>query len=555
MQSLEKVSMMRPRGASVGFALDADAERIPVRRSSRDLTPIPSPANDRGEISLTTHLARTLSKQIGLAKVLRALSRGCRRVSLLTGEGLRSSPRGSDADSIDEFVRAQVPGDVERLDSRAAKVLVEELAGTPVCTVAIGSFNDLGSSHTNMVDLSDGLVDYRNDEGDEPERYAVVLDPLNGTSDADAGASVGTIFAIYRLSSEAGDELLGGSPSQILRKGSRLAAAGYSLYGAATLLVMSTGDGVHGFTLRGARSNPPLGEFKLTRPHIRVPPCGRTYSVNLGHTKYWTPQVAARVDALGRRMSMRYIGSLSADLHRTLLYGGLFLYPASTRRPQGKIRLLFEAAPMAFLFEQAGGAATSHSRRILDLAPSSIRQCVPVCFGSACDVAEFDGGEMAVTPRRKEVCEKGEQNQLMVWVVSARLVELVVLALGGVGSAVCSLLKLLLGLMLGMEVKTENAEERRVRLAWEQTRESVDFYARELLREAPAPAARQRDLAEAAAAGASAPSATPAAAGTAAPTAPVASPAAAPDAPAWDAAVEGDDGSGGLGSSGGRGAT
>ena len=172
--------------------------------------------------------------------------------------------------------------------------------------------------------------------------------------------------------------------AHVLRKGSELLAAGYALYGSATQLVLSCGHGVDGFTLHRA-----LETFVLTRPRLALPPLGRFFSCDMGNSNDWSDEIADHVDRLASSKSLRYIGTFIADVHRTLLYGGIFLYPASKKLPMGKLRLLYEASPIAFLMEQAGGKCTTGTQRVLDVQPTSLMQCTPIAFGSPGDIDEF----------------------------------------------------------------------------------------------------------------------------------------------------------------------
>jgi fructose-1,6-bisphosphatase I len=223
-----------------------------------------------------------------------------------------------------------------------------------------------------------------------PGKYAVVFDPLDGSSNIDANVSIGTIFGIYRRVSPEGGP---GTLDDVLQPGASQIAAGYVLYGSSTMFVYTAGKGVAGFTL-----DPAIGEFLCSHPTIRTPARGGIYSVNEGYTPYWTPAVRKCVDhfkskrnALGKPYSGRYIGSLVADFHRNLLYGGIFLYPADRKdpkKPHGKLRLLYEANPLALVAEQAGGTATDGKQRILDLMPGELHERVPLIVGSADEVAE-----------------------------------------------------------------------------------------------------------------------------------------------------------------------
>ncbi len=222
-------------------------------------------------------------------------------------------------------------------------------------------------------------------------RYAIAFDPLDGSSNIDVNVSIGTIFAVHRKVSHGPR----GTKEDLLQPGRRLVAAGYVVYGSSTMLVMSTGNGVHGFTL-----DPSVGEFLQSHPDIRIPKRGQIYSVNEGNYPYWSDGVQKYVNYIkkrdastGRPYSSRYIGSMVADMHRTLLYGGIFMYPKDRKdptKPVGKLRLLYECAPMAFLTEQAGGAATTGREPILDVRPTDLHQRVPFFAGSLEDVAEVE---------------------------------------------------------------------------------------------------------------------------------------------------------------------
>ncbi|EJD06062.1 inositol phosphatase [Fomitiporia mediterranea MF3/22] len=217
-------------------------------------------------------------------------------------------------------------------------------------------------------------------------RYCVVFDPLDGSSNIDAGVNIGTIFGIYKVvsNSEKGDI------SDVLRPGREMVAAGYTMYGSSCNLVLSTGGGVNGYTLDTA-----LGEFILTHPDIKIPARGKIYSFNEGNSTYFHPPVVNYLNSIkyptnGKSpYSSRYIGSMVADVHRTLLYGGIFGYPDDKKSKSGKLRLLYEAFPMAFLTEQAGGVATTGRGRILDIEPKGIHERCAVFLGSKDDVNDL----------------------------------------------------------------------------------------------------------------------------------------------------------------------
>ncbi|HEY3279421.1 MAG TPA: class 1 fructose-bisphosphatase [Gemmatimonadales bacterium] len=230
-------------------------------------------------------------------------------------------------------------------------------------------------------------------------KYVLLYDPLDGSSNIDVNVSIGTIFSIHRrvTAKKNGAATL----ADCLQRGRKQVAAGYILYGSSTMLVYSTGQGVHGFTL-----DPTIGEFLLSHPNIRTPELGKYYSVNESHWNKWTPAVQRVVAAFKngeervQAKNARYIGSLVADFHRNLMSGGIFLYPADTGSRQGKLRLLYEAAPLAFVVEQAGGAATDGRQQILDLMPQSLHQRTPLLIGSKADVAfatEHIGAEAPAT--------------------------------------------------------------------------------------------------------------------------------------------------------------
>ncbi len=216
-------------------------------------------------------------------------------------------------------------------------------------------------------------------------RYAVVFDPLDGSTNIDVAVSVGTIFGVYRRVSPRGEL---GDAHDLLQSPGELLAAGYALYGSSTVFVYSAGFGVHGFTL-----DPGLGEFLLSHPDIKVPEGGRTLSVNVANRSLWDAGTARALDefenAGGSTATSRYVGSLVADAHRTLLKGGLFAYPADSKNVSGKLRLLYEAGPMAFLFEQAGGGAIDGAERILDRTPEQLHDRTPLVLAHAEDIERY----------------------------------------------------------------------------------------------------------------------------------------------------------------------
>lgn len=227
-------------------------------------------------------------------------------------------------------------------------------------------------------------------------KYVILFDPLDGSSNIDANVSVGTIFAIYHRVSP---ENTPGQLEDLLQPGIKQICAGYVIYGSSTMLVYTTGSGVHGFTL-----DPSYGEFVLSHPDMKIPERAKIYSVNESNFDYWDQTVknyvhyVKQIDpATKRPLNSRYIGSMVSDFHRNLLYGGIFLYPASKTAPDGKLRLGYEANPMAFICEQAGGMASDGTRRILEIPPKELHQRTPLYIGSKYDVQlleKFIRGEM-----------------------------------------------------------------------------------------------------------------------------------------------------------------
>ncbi|HAY80759.1 MAG TPA: class 1 fructose-bisphosphatase [Planctomycetaceae bacterium] len=218
-------------------------------------------------------------------------------------------------------------------------------------------------------------------------KYAVLFDPLDGSSNIDVNVSVGTIFSIVELPA---DRKYQTDPTTaVLQAGARQLAAGYVIYGSSTMLVYTTGHGVHGFTL-----DPAVGAYVLSHEDMRIPNAGNIYSCNTANWNefpagYREYMKTLREGVDGRAYTLRYIGSLVADFHRTLVNGGVFLYPATTSYPQGKLRLLYEANPISFIAEQAGGIATDGKQRILDIVPSDIHERTPLVVGSPAEMMRF----------------------------------------------------------------------------------------------------------------------------------------------------------------------
>lgn len=214
--------------------------------------------------------------------------------------------------------------------------------------------------------------------------YVLLYDPLDGSSNIDANITIGSIFSIYRRVSAKGK----GTLADCLQPGYKQVAAGYVIYGSSTMFVYSTGRGVHGFTL-----DPSVGEFLLSHENIKIPRRGKIYSMNEGNFCNWDERMQRYIQylkehdkATNRPYSLRYIGTMVGDSHRTLLYGGIFAYPGDKNNPQGKLRLMYECNPMAFIMEQAGGRSSDGAKSILQIQPKSLHEHTPVFLGSEEDV-------------------------------------------------------------------------------------------------------------------------------------------------------------------------
>ncbi len=219
------------------------------------------------------------------------------------------------------------------------------------------------------------------DEVSNQSKYVVMFDPLDGSGNIDVNVSIGTIFSVYRRVSERGKPC---TKADFLQPGNRQVAAGYVIYGSSTMFVYATRRGVNGFTL-----DPSIGEFCLSHPDIKCPPTGKFYSVNHGNFFQYDEGVRKYIDACQRKTkdtggpyTQRYIGSMVADVHRNLIKGGIFMYPGTIDKPKGKLRLLYESNPFAFIVEVAGGRATNGKQRILDIQPTELHQRTPLFIGS-----------------------------------------------------------------------------------------------------------------------------------------------------------------------------
>ncbi len=267
-------------------------------------------------------------------------------------------------DIIGQDGQINATGDtVQKLDTYSNDLLIEYLRNSGVCAgVASEELDDFVSFNQHI---------------NRTHKYVVVTDPLDGSSNIDVNISVGTIFGIYKRISSPGDTPI---IQDFLQKGTQLVAAGYILYGTSTLFVYSTGTGVNGFTYdRG------IGEFCLSHPNMLVPDTGKIYSINQGYYRQFSEKMRRYLDSCADEgMNLRYVGSMVADVHRTLCKGGIFLYPATIKNPEGKLRLLYECNPMSFVFEQAGGVCVNEQgERILSQEVNHLHQKSTFLIGSS----------------------------------------------------------------------------------------------------------------------------------------------------------------------------
>jgi fructose-1,6-bisphosphatase I len=243
----------------------------------------------------------------------------------------------------------------------------------------IRALKDRGEVCGLASEENEGVIEFNSGYAKDG-KYVVAIDPLDGSSNIDVNVSIGTIFSIYRRKSQSGPATF----EDFMQKGTEQVAAGYVIYGSSTMMVYTTGNGVNGFTL-----DPSIGAFFLSHPNMKIPKDGKIYSINEGNYVHFPEGVKRYIKycqvedaATSRPYTSRYIGSLVADFHRNLIKGGVYIYPTTTSSPNGKLRLLYEANPMAFLIEQAGGIATNGHKRILEIQPTSLHQRTPLFVGS-----------------------------------------------------------------------------------------------------------------------------------------------------------------------------
>ncbi len=296
------------------------------------------------------------------------LSRLLRDIGIAAKVVNREVNKAGLVDIIGEVGTTNVQGEVvKKLDVFANEQFISALSSGGECCAVASEENE------EMVHI-DSIVS-------KNAKYVVCIDPLDGSSNIDVNVSIGTIFSIYRRTSLSGASLL----ADFLQKGTEQVAAGYVTYGSSTMLVYTTGKGVNGFTL-----DPSIGEFCLSHPDIKTPKSGTIYSINEGNYLHFPDGVKQYIKycqvedkATKRPYSTRYIGSLVADFHRNLLKGGIFIYPSTAKSPKGKLRLIYECNPLAWIAEQCGGKASDGFHRILELQPESLHQRTPLFIGSA----------------------------------------------------------------------------------------------------------------------------------------------------------------------------
>ena len=332
----------------------------------------PPPVDSRAGITLETYI---LEGMMGFPAASGAFTSLLNQIGLAAKLITSKVRRAGLANILGYTGETNVQGEqVQKLDEVANETLIASLGRRRHCAA-------IASEEMDEIKIL---------STDPRAKYVVVFDPLDGSSNIDVNISIGTIFGVLRRLDTSGVV----TEADFLTPGKDLLAAGYVLYGSSTMLVISTGveGGVHGFTY-----DPTVGEFFLSHENIRIPERGKTYSINEGNHASWTDEVKRWNSWIkeedkesGRPYGCRYVGTLVADAHRTLLKGGIFAYPADKKSRGGKLRLLYEANPFAFIFEAAGGKASTGRERILDIVPEALHQRVPLVIGSPHDVDVFE---------------------------------------------------------------------------------------------------------------------------------------------------------------------
>lgn len=281
------------------------------------------------------------------------------------------------ADHVRRAGLLDILGSTERVNVQGEIVQKLDIIANETIAACLGYRDNVGIMVSEEDDEPRILKDF-----DANARYIVLFDPLDGSSNIDVNVSIGTIFSIlHRLEESSATHVM----DHILQPGYRQIAAGYVIYSSSTVMAYTTGDGVHMFTL-----DPSVGAYRLCQENVTMPPSGKTYSVNEAYYRQFPKGIQDYLDWAksdeANGYGLRYIGSLVADFHRTLLKGGVFLYPPTKKAPEGKLRLLYEANPLAFIAEQAGGSATDGHRRILEKVPTALHERTPLIIGSRAEV-------------------------------------------------------------------------------------------------------------------------------------------------------------------------
>ena len=312
-------------------------------------------------ITLSQFIAEEQSKAMGAKGDLSRLFGDIKLAAKIVNRDIRKAGL---VDILGEHGTVNVQGeDVKKLDVIANEVFIDALtAGMDCCAV---------------ISEEEEIIRQVNNDA----KYIVAMDPLDGSSNIDVNAAIGTIFSIYRRVTPIG------TPAKLedcLQKGTEQIAAGYVIYGSSTMLVYTTGNGVNGFTLDAS-----IGDFCLSHPDIKTPERGTIYSINEGNASKFSPGLEKYIAYCkdvnkeeNRPYKARYIGSMVGDFHRNMLKGGIFIYPATQDAPKGKLRLMYECNPIAFITEQAGGIATTGTQRIMEVEPTELHQRIPVYIGS-----------------------------------------------------------------------------------------------------------------------------------------------------------------------------
>jgi fructose-1,6-bisphosphatase I len=365
-------------------------------------TPL-STTSTNGRLTLTTFLEGQ-----PLESVFTSIQRACRDISKLVHQasfGTGGGGGGGEESNFGVSGLHQGGGSIniqgeeqKKLDVMANEIMKHALAQAGTVKILVSEEEDvpislrLSKKSKKMTSVDD-------------KSYIVAFDPLDGSSNIDVGIPVGTIFGIFEH--HEGDDH--SSLDAVLQPGRKLVAAGYCLYSAATTLVITLGDGVYGFTLDETLGGG--GQFVLSHPNMRIPTRGSIYSFNEGNRWDWDEPVQRYItniqkgcgEVQGKKYSGRLVGSMVADIHRTLQYGGIFGYPADTKNPNGKLRLLYEAAPMAFLVEQAGGRGTTGTFPLMDVQPVHLHERVPCILGSKDDVKELESYYYTANTKSKKI--------------------------------------------------------------------------------------------------------------------------------------------------------